>query len=297
MSLIGQQVFVAPGLVFDGIGSGGGGGGLGGNPVVSSITFNGDAVDADIAFPAAYTAQFECDTLQFQAVSGNNVITLDAAGTQGGGLYPTGDAAIVFPNQAFLSEDGGGNLSIKPGTSPGAYVAIDTCIPDCYRVQLTDNTQPPGAAGTVAQIYASPTSVFIGNAVQSSFALSVSSLNVSSINGAAPGGGGSVPGNLSVSSLTLQGDPAASGGVLNIFANDTDLYTFSVSSATTYADFGLGLIGGRQQVYAETLEAPQFFASTINGSVPALTSGGEPDVAALFSSLFAANPSLSTIVY
>jgi hypothetical protein len=37
--------------------------------------------------------------------------------------------------------------------------------------------------------------------------------------------------------------------------------------------------------------------SSINGAVPALTSGAVPDVAALFSTLFAANPSLSTIVY
>jgi hypothetical protein len=268
MSVINQQVYAAPGVLFSSISGGGGGGGsYPQNPTFSSITFNGGGGASDISFPPGYTADFNVDTISFQATSGGNNITLDAKGIGINGLYPIGDAAIVFPNDSFFSEDGGGNLSIKPGTSPGAYVAIDTCIPDCYRVQLTDNTQPPGAAGTTAQIYASPTSVFIGDAQQSSFALSVSSLNVSSINGAAPGGGGSVPGNLVVSSITLAGDPTAIGAQLELVATDGDLYEIAaISSATFLASLKVGQVGGRNQVYADILEAPNFYASTITGT-------------------------------
>jgi hypothetical protein len=148
-------------------------------------------------------------------------------------------------------------------------------------------------------------------------ALAVSSISVSSINGAAPGGGGSVPGNLVVSSLTLAGDGVAGGGQLLSFANDTNLYAFQVidNTSSLVAGLEIGLIGGRNQVYIDSnaqianslwvssiqqcKEAfvSSFSVSSINGSAPALTSGGVGDVAALFSTLFAANPGLSTIAY
>ena len=81
------------------------------------------------------------------------------------------------------------------------------------------------------------------------------------------GGGGSVPGNLTVSSLTLAGNPTALGATLSMFADDTDLYQIAcVSSATTVANLSIGSVGGRDQVYTDVLEAPAFYTSTITGT-------------------------------
>jgi len=248
MPLVPNQSFVAADKALFARSSGGGGS-VGGNPYFSSISTGavlleninsagqfpyrlransgsaffenmatgglGDLSLSTLTVSSITTPALQSDNVLFQAVSGSNTILIDPAGTGAGGLYPSGDATILFPNSSYISEDGGGNLSINPGIAAGAYISIDTCIPDCYRVQLEDNTQAPGVGQIVAQIYASPTSVFIGDANQSSFALSVSSISV----------------------------------------------------------------------------------STINGTAPALTSGSLADVAGLFSSLFAANPALSTITY
>jgi hypothetical protein len=222
MSVINQQVYAAPGVLFSSIsGGGGGGGGVTADPSFSSITL------------ATGSGGFNANNGDPGTITWTGQLLLTSSADETGALLYNPSNGAVGLELATPAGDG------------GVLLGAD------------------GGAVFINSIYSHPINIGVSGG---GAPVVVSSLSVSSINGAAPGGGGSVPGNLSVSSLTLQGDPVAAGGVLNIVASDTDLYNFSVSSATTYADFNLGVVGGRQQMYADTMEAPNFYTSTIKGA-------------------------------
>jgi len=82
--------------------------------------------------------------------------------------------------------------------------------------------------------------------------VNMSSLVVSSINGAPVGG--SVPANLGVSTLTVSDQPTAISSIFTLQATDGNLYEMSVldSNATNLAGVAIGFVGGRNQVYIDS---------------------------------------------
>ena len=269
MSLLPSATFAAPGVPLFAPASGGGGGGLTGNPIVSSLTFNGNTPTFDLVFPPGYNGTCRTDELQFLNATGPSVITLTVDTT--GGITHTNDPGIIIQDNSSAANvqiTQGTTAAISIGGTPGNYLSIDTCVPDLYRAQFLDAGVPLAFSNPlVGQLTATGIGgMNVLDAAGNGWVLNTSSLNVSSVNGAAPGGG-SVPGNLTVSSLTLAGSPTALGATLNLTAEDQNLYTIGcVSSAVTLADFSVGFVGGRNQVYANTLEAPNFYTSTITGT-------------------------------
>jgi hypothetical protein len=146
------------------------------------------------------------------------------------------------------------NPASVTSTIGSAFLAWDNSLsnivliaPSTTSVKLGTASNSSGLTVSDSGVYASPF-------------LSTANLQCSSINGAAPGGGGSVPANLGVSTLTISDQPTAGGGTLVIEASDSDLYSFSVS---TLAGFALGTIGGRNQLYADTAEMDDLMVSSI----------------------------------
>lgn len=277
MSLLPNQSQVnADTSFFAPAGSGGGGGG-GPNLTVSTIVVN--PTTNGITFPNAtssFTMQYDTilneanqpiSTICFENNAPSVSLGLDVAV---GGLYIIGDGGNVgSASSAHLNLAGttltvqapvtGGTISLLSPTSVSSLSASTINAGAVYLENINAAGQYP------YRMRANSGTAFIENSNTGEPGdLTVSTLTVSSINGAVPGGGGSIPGNLTVSSLTLAGDPTALGGTLEFKAVDTDLYEIqSVSSSVLVAGLSLGTVGGRNQVYMDTAEADDLMVSSI----------------------------------
>ena len=135
-----------------------------------------------------------------------------------------------------------------------------------------------------------------GSGPSSSFNVaSISSLTVSSINGAIPNP--PLPQSITVESLIVNTDgyidaPAASGSLRFEALIDTP-------SGAHLLYLSSGVNTSALSFYPSTISVDyaDLQVTTINGKPPAITSYSEPDIGSLFSTLFAANPTLSTIMY
>jgi hypothetical protein len=234
-------------------GGGGGGGGLGDNPVVSSITFNGQATSKDITFPNGYLANCRVDVLQLNGPS-TLTLTLDTVGAQ----TVTSNAGIIIGNKnsaANIQITQGAIAEITIGGTPGNYLSIDTCIPDMYRAQFLDAGVPLAFSNPlVGQLTATAVGgMNVLDAAGAGWVMNMSSLNVSSINGAVPGGGSANP-NPSFSTVQMNGaismnnnslEMNSAGGAVQYYnAVDSNLYLQGLSSAQVV----LGVQGAATQL-------------------------------------------------
>lgn len=235
MSLLPGLTQSAPGVPIFAPASGGGGGGGGPNPAFSTIAF-----PPAVPTPSGPTAggilmsqQLIIDDLA-TAIAGDFAFT--AALPYANGLAgATSTTAFTI----FAPQNG---CSLALGCGEDEVIYID------------------GAAGG-----GDP-----GVAVRGVGNVSISSMTISSINGAVPGGGGggtastiSTFTNLNVSSGTV-----ALGGTLSISGQDPNLYQFTVfdSNVSSIAALSLGTVGGRNQFNTAIGEIPAFYTSTITGT-------------------------------
>jgi len=224
-------------------GGGGGGGGGGPNLVVSTLTAqNGISSSGDITTTA--NLAFPTGIVGSEATVGVNIIAgyTNPIPTEGSRLL---SVELDTTAGQVYGPFGVGSLELIGITSGGT-------VAPC---RLTSDAQ-----GGMFLIAAS-----------SIVAQCPSTINFSTsqflVNGLPVGGGGAIPGDLTVSSLTLAGDPSALGAELQMVASDTNLYEINtVSSSVKLAGLSMGLVGGRNQVYIDTAEAPNFYTSTITGS-------------------------------
>lgn len=300
-------------------GSGGGGGPIGPNPVVSSITFA-----PNIAGPNVYTQGVLNMSTQLVIQDPGTLVVQDY-------FFQTGLPTPVDFTSSFVSTTN--SFVINGPGGDGNNGGMNLVGSADGRSMITALT----AINVVSSL------AIVADPVIIPF-----NLQVSSINGQAPGGGGSGP-NLVISTLTVNDtgnitlDWNNGGGTLNFGFEATNTSSFilqqgiGVSGTKVAGPEGciqvLEKDGGANQVFAPlqasgfevcataypggafaglyfssigsvlysavgqplTIDAPagvsvsSLTVSSINGGVPALTS--------LFSTLFAANPSLSTIVY
>jgi hypothetical protein len=159
---------------------------------------------------------------------------------------------FAAPGQVFSTISGGGGGGAISSISNGSQSV------ECGAVDITLNSgNQVNINGVAVSLNGSSWSVNPG-------IFSTVALECSSINGAAPGGGGATVSTFT--DLTVN-NPIALGATLNLRADDVDLYTIGcVSSSVTLAALSLGLTGGRNQVYTEVLEAPALYTSTITGT-------------------------------
>jgi len=209
---------------------GGGGGGAGPNLLVSTLGVNPTG-----AINMFTDNSFDTPTVNFFTNTSN---------TTNMGL------GIVYgANETTSGSNAGVALGLYSNDVGNTYGALT-----CYQVQLCDSI---GNLAAVLQAGPTPGSAYI------------SSIFVSSLNGAAPGGGGgSVPPNLAISTLTLSDQPTALGGTLIFQSVDPNLYTIGVadSNAISKGQIQIGTVGGRDQVYTTVAQIDQLFNSTINGA-------------------------------
>lgn len=204
--------------------------------------------------------------------------TINGAAPGGGGSYP--------PNPAFSSisfGDGNTNFNFQGAPPSGTSIVftnggmsapapiafnmgcnISSIVPswplsnsypgDFIITQDTANLAGNLVMGSIAAVgnviaSISPTGVPIDLPIVANN-VNMSSLVVSSINGVVPGGG-SVPADLAVSSLTVSKQPTALSSIFQIQAADPNLYTLQVadSNSALVAGMSVGLVGGRNQVY------------------------------------------------
>jgi hypothetical protein len=128
-------------------------------------------------------------------------------------------------------------------------------------------------------------------------------LSISSINGQLPVG--SIPANIITSSISTS-DPTsvdlsivgASGGAISFNQSSDQGIVFQNGTFAEIRNTGsLVRIGGQEGQTETSVSISSLTVSSINGNVPALTSGQVLDIATLFNNLFTANPLLSTIIY
>jgi hypothetical protein len=227
MSLLPNQSQVSPGESFWAPASGGGGGGGGIGP--NPVVSSITVADGLITCSTVNGFVFVNTTtpVQDDAYIGEATIPLVAG---------AGAANVIQINSASGSAN---TLFLAAGDDNAAYI----------------NSGSAGSASGNQALLLQASAVYM------------SSLNVSSINGAAPGGGGgSIPGDLTVSSLTLAGDPTAIGAELSQRAVDGNLYSIGcVSSSVSRGEILLGNVGGRDQAYMSVGEIDQCFVSSLKG--------------------------------
>lgn len=241
MSLLVNQSEIAPGRPLFASASGGGGGGgptqsINSITNLSSILFNVAGGDGNTPYALNIYGQGNPS----QVVFNNGGISAPAAAS----IY-TGMWASTLVNALSGSFAGDFLVTQDPGFV-NSQLVVGSILNDGNVIASTDqnrNTAP-------LNILANP--------------LAVSSLVVSSINGAVPGGGGATVSTFS--DLTVS-NPTALGATLNLRASDTNLYEIDcVSSSVVLAGVSIGYVGGRDQVYIDTGEVPNFYTSTIKGA-------------------------------
>ena len=225
--------------------SGGGGGGGGGpNLNVSSMTVNGNGVIVMTNAGGGQTSEI----LGF-ADNASPGVSTTALGVHflGGYTGPQGLTGVWSVlnndnvNPAYYGDFAAGRF-IVAGADSG-----------------TTNTLPIIAADTSSGMYLQAPSTI--NLQTSTVNFQVSSIL---LNGAPFGGGGATVSTFP--DLTVS-NSLALGATLNMSADDTNLYKIScVSSSVVLGGLSVGTSGGRNQVYMDTAEAPNFYTSTIKGS-------------------------------
>lgn len=194
--------------------------------------------------------------------------TINGAVPGGGGGGGNGSISVSsirgFPGQTspgpstiLVAPGPGGNLALSgyPLTNnPNGDILLDTGIP---ANALATTFQPGGAANAVLMISPSATGAQLNMAATDAGGALIASVNTSGN-----------PSTLTVVSENVKFlDPTALGPTLNIRASDTNLYEIDcVSSSVVLAGLSIGYVGGRDQVYIDTAEAPNFYTSTIKGS-------------------------------
>ena len=229
MSLLTNQSEVNPNKAFWAPASGGGGGGGSNfnNINVSSINFTGNPGYI------SYTGSMAIDGLN----SGTQDFTFASPATYQP-VYPAGLPSTTACQFKMNAPDNQAYVQTSIGTDQAVFI---------------DAVGAGGAAG-----------IYINAGGVATTAIGCSTLTVSSINGLAPGGGGSVPMDLAVSTLTVNDEPTAQGAYLQMRANDVNLYGIScVSSSVGLAEIQLGYVGGRNQFYTGVGEIDQCFTSSI----------------------------------
>lgn len=178
----------------------------------------------------------------------------------------SGDNGLIFaiPNTSTLTlaSDSGGDF-------PALGATLEFVQVDGNSVIGVGANLIAGSIGLVGQggNYATQTPAILAGLGNGT--VSVSSMTISSINGAAPGGGGGGnPANLTTSSITVAGAAAALGADFQIYASDTNLYTLTTASTgTQLVSVDVGLSGGRNQVRVNgPLDAQLIYGSTIIGT-------------------------------
>lgn len=333
MSLLSQQSQVNVDTAFFAPASGGGGGGGGPNLALSSLVMNGLTAGTGGVISWAYDFPFTTTGIPngqvglqqgvVQDSGGGNtnaVMTAVNDGSGGGltadfaagrvivGVQGTGGSATARPTLFELN----GLLNISPGASissltvssingaaPGGGGSVGPVLTNISTIQMNpsnatitlDNTGPgvlsilnnqTGAVNDIRLFTNQPANSFVTNFQPGGAANLIQTLapgaagsalnfGVSDAGGAVLAAADDVNGN--PSTLTVASDnlkllqPIADGSELRLVASDTDLYDIACVSSSVYrASLSLGRIGGRDQVYMDTAEVPNFYTSTITGS-------------------------------
>jgi hypothetical protein len=287
MSLLPGLTQSAPGVSLFAPASGGGGGGGGPNLTVSTITVN--PAGLGIVFPNnTSTFQMTYATIQDENNASQNTVCfinntpsvdlgLDVAV---GGLYICGDGGNFDSAPSGFLDVVSGDLTFAAPTTGNIVLNSELIATDCFVSSLTtygsNNTAiqmspyPGWGSGpfqtTPAIQFAIGGGAFdantagIGAATNNDLVLQgISTINLLTstlmLNGAPfSGGGGSVPANLAVSSLTVSEQQIGLSSICQIQAADPNLYTIQVvdSNSATVAGLSIGLVGGRNQVYIDS---------------------------------------------
>jgi hypothetical protein len=150
-----------------------------------------------------------------------------------------------------------------------------------YLTGLSTHAVAIGTQFAPVQLQVSDTSINMPTAVYMNQA-NTSTLNVSSI-------------VTQTSTIQFFGPTGVAGGDIVMSYTNSNSAALGIVAANNTDGVGIVADNGSCQVAFGGANGFITGVSSINGSAPALTSGGVSDVAALFSTLFAANPSLSTI--
>lgn len=296
MSLLPNLTQSAPGVPLYG---GGGGGSVGNTLTLSTLTF-GIGVDSNQDNIVTQTG-----VLQIAGLGDDNNIQIGGFGSDGiqgnqyGMLFQGSNGAQGDITFGDILGNGSGLVALNYQSVGLASSNVSTLIYGNASVELLDG----GTKGGLLKCF---------------------DLTVSSINGATPAGG--INPNPQFSTLTCAGTATFRNG-LNMSNTFLQFSQFSQNSATAYYNAGnsnlyvtspstaVVAIGTQSnpanlQVGDTSVNIPtalyatsqgvnfsSLTVSSINGNAPALTSYSQQDVGALFSTLFAANPGLSTIAY
>jgi hypothetical protein len=206
MSLIGQQVFVAPGVVFDGIGSGGGGS-LPANPYFSSISTQVVHIE-DYNAPGNYPGRIRSNSgsMRIEAQNGDlwelslssiTVSSINGAAPGGGGVAPganlTGLSTISVSSLTATNgivASGGiqmSNTTIQWDTNKQAVTYYNAGDSNLYIQAVSTANVVIGTASNATALQVGTTSINMPTAVYmdtlNNNTANVSTINVSSING------------------------------------------------------------------------------------------------------------------
>jgi len=230
MSLLATATQSAPGVSLYAPASGGGGGG-GDLQNLSTIEFS--AIPGQIIA----TAELDIDFI-------NSGIVPDFSFQSPPSYQPRFPSGFASTNASIFTQnapEGFGTYRVAVGKDEAVYIDAS------------------GANGLMG--------IYINAGAVITQAATISSITCSTINGAAPGGGGSVPADLAVSTLQLNDQPVANGARLRMRGADPNLYAVDVvdSNGTFVAGYNLGTSGGRNQFYTGVGEVDQCFVSSING--------------------------------
>ena len=170
----------APNVAYYGSGGGGVSSSNFNDITVSTITFSGDAPpNSDITFPSGYTANVSADNFYITDTTGSNAQFRFATNFTGG----SNGTLLVAGSQGgwYLSSDQNGNGQLNP-TIASSYIELSNTIPQMFYAQFYDNNTPLPSP-IIGTMNVTPTGFNILDANENGFALNVSSINVSSING------------------------------------------------------------------------------------------------------------------
>lgn len=274
------------------------------NGAMGDITF-GDANDAltMLNYQASGLVSSNVSTVIYghtlvpwdMTVSSLTVSSLTAPGT---GSDPNPSFSTVTMNGAVTM----GNNTIKLDLNNQAQIYYNAGDSNVYLQAPSTHVIAIGTALAPVNLQIGDTSINMPTAVYIDVE-SVSSLYVSTFNGASAY-------NPIFSSITLNtnGQAIQTATSTIVYANIDDLGNQIAMSFPDVSTSQLGIVAANNTdglgITARNGFCQLAFGgangfitgcSSINGAVPALTSGVQSDVAALFSTLFAANPSLSTI--
>ena len=241
MSILPNATQSAPGVNLYAPASGGGGGGGGPNLLVSTIGVN----------PNGGINMFTDSNIDAPPIT----FYLDGTNTSAVNLQ-----VVYGANESTSGIGAGEAIGFITNASGNPFAPIT-----CYQVQLCDSL---GNLAAVLEAGPTPGSAYI------------SSIYVSSLNGAAPGGGGSVPADLSVSTLRINDSVPTNSAQLRFNGVDPNLYNIGVtdSNGAPVASLNLGFVSGRNQLYTDVAQIPLLYTSSVVGATSIINmnpTGGE----------------------